>query len=95
VTGVALATVPAVIVKVAKVEPGATVTDAGTLAAVEFELASETTAPPVGAPAVRVTVPVPDWPLAKELRAVTLLRTALRRVAGGLTVTAADVLTPE
>ncbi len=79
----ALTTVPAVIVKLAEVAPAATVTDAGTLAAVELELASETAAPPLGAAAVNVTVPVPDWPLVIELGPVTLLRAA----AGGLTVT--------
>jgi hypothetical protein len=56
-------TVPAVTVNVAEVEPAGTVTLEGTLAAVELELASETTTPPVRAAAVRVTVPVPVWPL--------------------------------
>ena len=59
VTGVEAFTVPAVAVKVAEVAPDATVIDAGTLAAEVFELESVTTAPPAGADAVRLTVPVP------------------------------------
>ena len=56
-------TVPAVTVNVAEVEPAGTVTLDGTPTAVVLELASETTTPPVRAAAVRVTVPVPIWPL--------------------------------
>lgn len=64
VTGVDMVTLPAPNVKVAEVAPDATVTNAGTVAAEGFELESATTAPPAGAGAVRLTVPVPPWPLA-------------------------------
>jgi len=52
------ATLPAVTVKVAVLVPAATVTLAGTEATEVFELARETTAPPVGALPLRVTVAV-------------------------------------
>ena len=61
-TEVDVVTLPVVTENVAEVEPCGTVTDAGTLAAVEFELESDTTAPPEPAAEVRLTVPVPDWP---------------------------------
>lgn len=48
-------------VKVAVVLPAATVTDAGTVAEALL-LESETKAPPAGAAAVKVTVPVEDVP---------------------------------
>ena len=54
---------PVLTVNVAEVEPCATVTLEGTLAAVVLELESATATPPVPAAAVRVTVPVLDWPL--------------------------------
>jgi hypothetical protein len=87
---VALATVPAAIVKGAEVEPCGTVTDAGTPAAAGLELTSETTMPLAGAAAVRVTVPLPDWPLVIEPGPVTLLRAG----TDGLTVMGNVSLTP-
>ena len=70
-------------VNVAEVAPADTVTLAGTLAADEFELESETTAPPDGAAEVRVTVPVTELPLVTEPE---LRVTALRAAGTGLTV---------
>jgi len=90
VTGVEEATVPAVTVKVVEVAPDATVTNAGTVAAEVFELESVTRAPPIGAAAVKMTVPVPDWPLTIMLGAETPLRAA----GAGLTVRPNVSLTP-
>ena len=59
VTVVTVVTVVVVIVKVALVAPAATVTLAGTVAA-PLLLESATTAPPVGAAAVNVAVPVEE-----------------------------------
>ena len=59
VTVVAVVTVVVVIEKVALVAPAATVTLAGTVAAVELP-DNVTTAPPVGAALVNVTVPVEE-----------------------------------
>jgi hypothetical protein len=89
---VEVVTVPAVTVNVAVVAPDATVTLAGTLAAVELELESETTAPLVPAAAVRVTVPVPVLPL---MIVLGLTETLLSAAAGGLMVTPNVLLTPE
>ena len=83
---------PAVTVNVAEVEPCATVTLEGTLAAVVFELESETATPPVPAASVRVTVPVPVWALTIVLG---LTETLLSAAGGGVTVTPNVLLTPE
>jgi hypothetical protein len=77
---------------VADVEPCGTVTLEGTLAAVVLELESATAAPPLPAASVRLTVPVPDWPLTIVLG---LTETLLRAAAGGLTVRPNVLLTPE
>ena len=91
-TGVDAVTVPAVIENVAEFMPCGTVTDEGTLAAALFELESETTAPPLPAADVRVTVPVAVWPLRMLFELSAML---LRLGNGGLTVRAAVLLTPE
>lgn len=84
-------TVPAVTANVAEVAPCATATLAGTPAAAEFELDSDTTAPPDGAAAVNVTVPVPDCVLAIVFG---LTATPLIAAGSGLMVTVAAVLPP-
>lgn len=71
-----LVIVPAVAVKVAVVAPEATVTEAGTLTAALL-LESDTTAPPVGAACVIVTVQVDVLP---ELTVAGLQPTLLRLV---------------
>jgi hypothetical protein len=58
VTGVDVATVRVVTVKVVLVLPAGTVTLAGTVAAAVLPLVSVTTVPPVGAAPLNVTVPV-------------------------------------
>ena len=77
-------------VKVAVVVPAATVTEAGTVAEAEFEL-REMVAPPVGAAAVKVTVP---WELEPPVTVVGLRLTELKAAAGGEMVSVADWLTP-
>ncbi len=81
-------------VKVALVAPAATVTLAGTLAAVVLLLESVTVAPPAGAAPLKVTVPVEEFP------PVTLVgfSESEERVGGGggaaVTVSEADLLAP-
>ena len=78
--------------KVVEVAPCGTVTLDGTPAAVGLELASEITAPLVGAAEVSVTVPVPDEPLAMLLG---LTETLLRAAAAGSTVSSKIAFAPE
>ena len=60
VTGVDMVTAVVFTVNVALLAPAATVTVAGTVAAAVLPLIRETTAPPVGAGPLSVTVPVED-----------------------------------
>jgi hypothetical protein len=84
-------TVRVVIVKVAVVAPADTVTLAGTVPMVVDDEARVTTAPPVGAALVSVTVPVTATPpVAAETLVVTLDKTA----AGGVTAKVAVPLDP-
>ncbi len=62
VTGVVELTVVVVTVNVAVVAPAVTVTLAGTVATAVLLLVSVTTAPPVGAALLNVTVPVEEVP---------------------------------
>jgi hypothetical protein len=87
---VAAVTLPVVTENVAEVEPCGIVTEAGTVA-LEFELESDTTAPPDPAAAVRLTVPVPDWP---PTIVTGLTETPLSAAGGtGFTVSAAVLAT--
>ena len=72
-----------VIVKVADVAPAATVTLAGTVPMVVDDDARVTTAPPIGAALVRVTVPVTVLP---PVTAVTTVVRLDKTAAGGVTV---------
>jgi len=83
---------PAATRKVAEVAPCGTITLEGTLAAEVLELESATETPPVPAAAVKLTVPVPDWPLTIVLG---LTETALKAGGGGVMVTLDVMLTPE
>ena len=76
VTEVFAATGVVVTVNVTEVAPAATVTIAGTCAAAVLLLVSTTTAPPVGAAWVNVTVPADEVPPTTEVGfRVTVLRT--------------------
>ncbi len=68
--------------KVALVAPAKTVTLAGTVAAAELALIRPTTAPPVGAPLVNVTVPCDELPPTTEV-GVTLRVDKLAAGGGG------------
>ena len=91
VTGVDVVTLPVVTENVCEVAPWGTFTDRGTPAAVGLELERETAMPPIPAGAVRVTVPVPVWPLMIGLGLAETLLSAGR----GVTVTPNVTLTPE
>jgi hypothetical protein len=81
-----------VTVKLALEPPAGTVTLAGTAATPALLVESETTAPPLGAGPLRVTVPVEDC-----VPPVTLVGFSVndeRETAGGVTVSDADRLTP-
>jgi hypothetical protein len=87
---VAAVTLPVVTENVAEVEPCGIVTEAGT-AALEFELESDISAPPDPAAAVRLTVPVPDWP---PMIVAGLTETLLSAAGGtGFTMSAAVLAT--
>jgi len=83
VTGVEVVTVLVVTVKLALLDPEATVTLAGTVVALELS-ESDTTAPPFGAGALNVTVPVEELPPATL---VGLTVTAERAGAGAASFT--------
>src|SRR5206468_11104086 len=70
--------------------PAAPVTLVGTVATAVLLLARVTTAPPVGAAALKVTVPVEVLPPAT----VAGLRFSEERVVAGVTVSTAELLTP-
>jgi hypothetical protein len=89
VTSVELTTGVVVIVNVALVLPLATVTLAGTLAAVALSLLSCTTTPPVGAGPLNVTVP---WEVDPPVTPVGIAASELN--TGGLTASEAVLVTP-
>jgi hypothetical protein len=88
VTVVDLVTGVVVIVNVAPVLPPGTVTEAGTVAAVELSL-NDTVTPPLGAGPLNVTVPWDDVP---PVTLVGLTVNVLK--AGGFTVSEAVLVSP-
>src|SRR5438132_8356826 len=88
VTGVAAVTPVVVTPKFALVAPGATVTLAGTPATVVLLLDNVTMAPPVGAAAVKVTVPVLGAP-PTTLVGLTVTEDRVGAAGAGLTVSTA------
>jgi hypothetical protein len=92
VTEVETATPVVPTVNVAVVAPAATVIEAGTVAAAVLELDSVTTAPPAGAAAVNVTVPVAGLP--PTIVDGATLTDVSAAATGGVTVNAAVLVTP-
>jgi hypothetical protein len=92
IAGVNVFMLPVCTVNVAEVEPCGTITLEGTRAALLLELDSETVTPPVPAAAVKLTVPVPVWPLTIVLG---LTETPLSAADSGVIVTPNVMLTPE
>jgi len=93
VTGVATVTAVVVMEKLALSAPAATVTLAGTLATVALVLDKVTMAPPVGAAAVNVTVPVLPVP-PTTLAGLTVTEDKVGAAGTGLTVSTAVRVTP-
>ena len=97
VAAVAAVTVPVATLNVALVAPAATLTLAGTVAAVEL-LESVTSAPPLGAAALRLTVPVEAVPpttlvgLSKTVESVGAAAAAGSTVSTALRVMPPNVL---
>src|SRR5207237_716949 len=91
VAGVAAATCLVAIGKVTVVALAGTVTETGTVAAMGVLLASITTAPPAGAAALSVTLPVLP---AVPVTAAGLTLTPTSPAAGGFTVSVAVLFTP-
>ena len=81
-------------VNVALVAPAATVTLAGVLATVVLLLESVTVAPPDGAAAVKVTVPVDEFPPVTLVGFSVSEERVGRGGATGVTVSEADLVTP-
>ena len=90
VTAVGTVTALVVTANVFVVAPAATVTEAGTVAALVLLLVNATTAPPAGAAALSVTVPVLFAP---PVTAVGFTVTPFK-AAGGFTVSVAVLATP-
>jgi hypothetical protein len=86
VTDVAVVTLLVVTVKLTELAPAGTVTLAGTVDALELS-ESDTTAPPVGAGALNVTVPVEEAP-PTTLAGLTVTADSAGAGAGGFTVMA-------
>jgi hypothetical protein len=82
-----------VTLKVADTAPAATVTLEATVAAAVLLLERVTTAPPGGARPVSVTVPVDGLPPTTDAGLRLIVETAIG--TGGVTVSVADLLTPE